>query len=100
MRVAHVTVQGIGMLSGGRAFEGEVEKPKKGHELEWEKKNFWRRMHYQKQATGEGQILAPALCCKKSLDEAVRDGSIQPGHLVCLPVFGGGLTWGSAMIRW
>jgi len=38
--------------------------------------------------------------CAISLDEAVRDGSIQPGHLVCLPVFGGGLTWGSALIRW
>ena len=38
--------------------------------------------------------------CVISLDEAVRDGSIQPGNLVCLPVFGGGLTWGSALIRW
>ena len=38
--------------------------------------------------------------CAISMDEAVRDGSIQPGDLVCLPVFGGGLTWGSALIRW
>jgi len=38
--------------------------------------------------------------CAVSLDEAIRDGSIQPGNLVCLPVFGGGLTWGSALIRW
>jgi len=38
--------------------------------------------------------------CAIALDEAVRDGSIRSGHLVCLPVFGGGLTWGSAMIRW
>jgi len=38
--------------------------------------------------------------CAVSLDEAVRDGSVQPGHLICLPVFGGGLTWGSALIRW
>ena len=38
--------------------------------------------------------------CAISLDEAVRDGSIQPDNLVCLPVFGGGLTWGSALIRW
>ena len=38
--------------------------------------------------------------CAIALDEAVRDNSIQPDHLVCLPVFGGGLTWGSAMIRW
>ena len=38
--------------------------------------------------------------CAISLDEAVRDGSIKPNNLVCLPVFGGGLTWGSALIRW
>ncbi len=38
--------------------------------------------------------------CAITLDEAVRDGSIQPGDLVCLPVFGGGLTWGSALMRW
>lgn len=38
--------------------------------------------------------------CAIALDEAVRDNSIQPDDLVCLPVFGGGLTWGSAMIRW
>lgn len=38
--------------------------------------------------------------CAIALDEAVQDGSIQKGHLVCLPVFGGGLTWGSALIRW
>lgn len=38
--------------------------------------------------------------CAIALDEAVRDGSIKGGHLVCLPVFGGGLTWGSALIRW
>ena len=38
--------------------------------------------------------------CAIALDEAVRDGSIREKHLVCLPVFGGGLTWGSAVIRW
>jgi len=38
--------------------------------------------------------------CAIALDEAIRDGSIDEGQLVCLPVFGGGLTWGSAMIRW
>ncbi len=38
--------------------------------------------------------------CAIALDEAVRDGSIKQGHLVCMPVFGGGLTWGSALIRW
>jgi 3-oxoacyl-[acyl-carrier-protein] synthase-3 len=38
--------------------------------------------------------------CAIALDEAVRDGSVKAGDLVCLPVFGGGLTWGSALIKW
>ena len=38
--------------------------------------------------------------CAIALDEAIKDGSIHKGQLVCLPVFGGGLTWGSALIRW
>ena len=38
--------------------------------------------------------------CAIALDEAVRDGSIKKNDLVCLPVFGGGLTWGSALIKW
>jgi 3-oxoacyl-[acyl-carrier-protein] synthase-3 len=38
--------------------------------------------------------------CAIALDEAVRDGIILPQDLICLPVFGGGLTWGSALIRW
>jgi 3-oxoacyl-[acyl-carrier-protein] synthase-3 len=35
-----------------------------------------------------------------ALDEAVRDGSIQRGDLIILTAFGGGLTWGSSLIRW
>jgi 3-oxoacyl-[acyl-carrier-protein] synthase-3 len=31
---------------------------------------------------------------------AVEDGRIQPGHLVLIEAMGGGLTWGSALIRW
>ena len=38
--------------------------------------------------------------CAIALDEAIRDGSIKKGQLVCIPVFGGGLTWGSALIRY
>ena len=38
--------------------------------------------------------------CAIALDEAVRDGSVKKGNLICMPVFGGGLTWGSALIRW
>ena len=35
-----------------------------------------------------------------ALDTAVRDGRIQRGDLVLLEAFGGGLTWGSALIRY
>jgi 3-oxoacyl-[acyl-carrier-protein] synthase-3 len=35
-----------------------------------------------------------------ALDEAVRDGTITKGKLVLLSAFGGGLTWGSSLIRW
>ncbi len=35
-----------------------------------------------------------------ALDEAVRSKAVQKGHLVLLTAFGGGLTWGSALIRW
>ena len=38
--------------------------------------------------------------CAISLDEAIRDGSVKEGDIICMPVFGGGLTWGSALIRW
>ncbi|MDP8107480.1 beta-ketoacyl-ACP synthase III [Pasteurella atlantica] len=34
-----------------------------------------------------------------ALDEAVRDGRIQRGQTLLLEAFGGGLTWGSALIR-
>ncbi len=33
-----------------------------------------------------------------ALDTAVRDGRIQPGHRILLEAFGGGFTWGSALI--
>ncbi|MEM1413200.1 MAG: beta-ketoacyl-ACP synthase III [Pseudomonadota bacterium] len=34
-----------------------------------------------------------------ALDEAVRDGRIQPGQLALMEAFGGGFTWGSALVR-
>ena len=40
-----------------------------------------------------------AASCAVALDEGIRSGRIQPGHLVCMPVFGGGLTWGAALIQ-
>lgn len=35
-----------------------------------------------------------------ALDEAVNSGRIQRGELILLVVFGGGLTWGAALIEW
>ena len=35
-----------------------------------------------------------------ALDEAVRNGSIEKGDLIILTGFGGGLTWGSSLIKW
>ena len=35
-----------------------------------------------------------------ALDEAVRAGRLKPGNLILLAAFGGGVTWGSALIRW
>lgn len=34
-----------------------------------------------------------------ALDEAVRDGRIQRGQLLLLEAFGGGWTWGSALVK-
>jgi hypothetical protein len=35
-----------------------------------------------------------------SLDVAIRDGRIRRGELLLLEAFGGGFTWGSALIRY
>lgn len=35
-----------------------------------------------------------------ALNEAVRDGRIQRGHMVLMEAFGGGFAWGSALIRY
>jgi 3-oxoacyl-[acyl-carrier-protein] synthase-3 len=35
-----------------------------------------------------------------ALDAGVRDGRIKRGDLILLEAFGGGLTWGSALIRY
>lgn len=35
-----------------------------------------------------------------ALDEAVRDGRIQPGHHVLLEGVGGGFTWGAVLLKW
>jgi 3-oxoacyl-[acyl-carrier-protein] synthase-3 len=35
-----------------------------------------------------------------ALDVGVRDGRIKSGDLLLLEAFGGGFTWGSALVRW
>jgi 3-oxoacyl-[acyl-carrier-protein] synthase-3 len=35
-----------------------------------------------------------------ALCEALQEGKIKEGYLVCLAAFGSGLTWGSILIRW
>jgi len=35
-----------------------------------------------------------------SLDAAVRDGRIKPGHTIAASGFGAGLTWSSAIFQW
>lgn len=44
-----------------------------------------------------GNTSAASVPC--ALDEAVRDGRIKRGQLVLLEAFGGGFTWGSALVR-
>ncbi len=34
-----------------------------------------------------------------SLYTGVRDGRIKPGELILLEAFGGGFTWGAALVR-
>ena len=34
------------------------------------------------------------------LDEAVKDGRVQSGHLIASSGFGAGLSWGAALFRW
>jgi len=35
-----------------------------------------------------------------ALDEAVREGRVEPGDKIILVAFGAGFTWGSALIEW
>ena len=35
-----------------------------------------------------------------ALDEANRSGRIREGDILLLDAFGGGMTWGSTLIRW
>src|SRR5271156_1345166 len=35
-----------------------------------------------------------------ALDEAIEEGRVKPGSLICLSGFGSGLAWGTAVMRW
>lgn len=35
-----------------------------------------------------------------ALSEAIEEGRISPGSIIAFTAFGGGLTWGSAVMRW
>ena len=35
-----------------------------------------------------------------ALDEAVKDSRIKQGDLILMEAMGGGLTWGSGLVRW
>jgi 3-oxoacyl-[acyl-carrier-protein] synthase-3 len=49
--------------------------------------------------TLEGHGNTSAASVPLAFDVGVRSGKIKPGHLVLLEAFGGGFTWGSALIR-
>lgn len=50
--------------------------------------------------TVQGHGNTSAASVPLALDVAVRDGRIQPGQLLLLEAFGGGFTWGSALVRY
>ena len=50
--------------------------------------------------TGQNHGNTSAAAVPMALDVAVRDGRIQRGQLVLMEAFGGGLTSGSALLRY
>ncbi len=50
--------------------------------------------------TVENHANTSAASIPLALDEAVRDGRIKKGNLILMEAMGGGLTWGSALVRW
>lgn len=54
---------------------------------------------YQVVVTVDRHANTSAASIPLALAEAVNDGRIKPGHLVLIEALGGGLTWGSALIR-
>jgi len=50
--------------------------------------------------TVEDQGNTSAASVPLALDAAVRDGRVQRGQILLLEAFGGGFTWGSALVRY
>lgn len=57
-----------------------------------EDKNVWNNIQKYGNTTAASVPIA--------LAEAVEQGAVKEGDLVCLAAFGSGFTWGSALIRW
>jgi 3-oxoacyl-[acyl-carrier-protein] synthase-3 len=54
------------------------------------------RVHHNIQRYGNCSAASIPMC----LDECVREGRLEEGHLVLMAGFGSGFTWGSALMRW
>ena len=53
------------------------------------------------QFVGMGQALAQAFPeARATLDEANRKGVLKDGQNILMMAIGGGMTWGSALLRW
>lgn len=50
--------------------------------------------------TVDGHGNTSAASIPLALDTAVRDGRIKAGEIVLMEAFGGGFTWGSALLEW
>ena len=50
--------------------------------------------------TVDGHGNTSAASIPLALDTAVRDGRIKAGEIVLMEAFGGGFTWGSALLKW
>jgi len=49
---------------------------------------------------GTSALVQPAASVPLALDEAVRTGRVKRGDQILLEAFGGGFTWGAALVRW
>jgi len=53
------------------------------------------RMHNTIHKTGNTTAASIPLCLK----DAVAEGKVSEGDLICMVAFGAGMTWGSAFVR-